>query len=355
MNAKSIAQSTQGMPSIVAVPAIIASPRPVATSASLRRSVYGRRSVNASGSAERRPSASWTEAARVGELLDALLGADGEVVAADGADAQDGAQLVLAVVRLADRARVRMELGAGRRLLGRRLLALHLDLDVFGLLVARPPACLLTRTRSAGRMRDSEPGSGCGDDPPSAASVRGTTIAACRHASRFSDAGVAFDADGALAPAGAAGGQAAARDRRGGDPRGRDAAVDPERRRRARRALQHAAQGLRGARGAGLRDDAPRLRHGGARARRRRGGGGAARSPTGARERAASRRRRATGRARDPGRAASRSRHRHARPARAPRGPRAGRRTQAGGARTAARAPARCCRRTSRAARMSAS
>ena len=44
-------------PSIVAAPAIIASPRPVATSASLRRSVYGRRSVNASGSAERKPSA----------------------------------------------------------------------------------------------------------------------------------------------------------------------------------------------------------------------------------------------------------------------------------------------------------
>ena len=39
MNAKSIVQSTHGMPSIVAVPATIASPSPVATSASLRRSV----------------------------------------------------------------------------------------------------------------------------------------------------------------------------------------------------------------------------------------------------------------------------------------------------------------------------
>jgi len=58
MNEKSIVQSTQGMPAIVAVPAISAPPRPVATSASLRRSVYGRRSVKASGSAERRPSAS---------------------------------------------------------------------------------------------------------------------------------------------------------------------------------------------------------------------------------------------------------------------------------------------------------
>ena len=39
MKAKSMLQSTHGMPSIVAAPAIIASPRPVATSASLRRSV----------------------------------------------------------------------------------------------------------------------------------------------------------------------------------------------------------------------------------------------------------------------------------------------------------------------------
>ncbi len=124
------------MPSIVAAPAIIASPSPVATSASLRRSVYGRRSVKASGSAERSPSAMRTEAAGIGELLDALLGAHGEVVAADPADPQQVAQLVLAVVRIAHRAGVGMRPDAGRRLLARRLLALHFDLDVFGLLVA---------------------------------------------------------------------------------------------------------------------------------------------------------------------------------------------------------------------------
>ena len=124
------------MPSMVAVPAIIASPRPVATSASLSRSVYGRRSAKASGSAERKPLGDRTEAAGVGELLDALLGADGEVVAADPADPQQVAQLVVAVVRVAHRAGVRMRPDAGRRLLALRLLALHFDLDVFGLLVA---------------------------------------------------------------------------------------------------------------------------------------------------------------------------------------------------------------------------
>src|SRR4029079_10930537 len=96
----------------------------------------------------------------------------------------------------------------------------------------------------------------------------------------FTDAGVAFDADGALAPAaqlvaklrlalaagalpegGTAPAHAPARERQGGDSRGPDAAVDPHGRRRARRALQHAPQGLCRTRGAGLRDDAPRLGH----------------------------------------------------------------------------------------------
>ena len=76
------------------------------------------------------------EAPGIGELLHALLGPHREMVSAHRADAQSGAQLVLAIVRLAVRAGVRMQLRAGKRLLGRRLLALHLDLDVFGLLVA---------------------------------------------------------------------------------------------------------------------------------------------------------------------------------------------------------------------------
>ena len=60
--------------------------------------------------------------------------ADGALASARGAGAD--AQLVLAVVRFTHRAGVRVELRVGKRLLGRRLLALHLYLDVFGLLVA---------------------------------------------------------------------------------------------------------------------------------------------------------------------------------------------------------------------------
>jgi hypothetical protein len=95
----------------------------------------GRRSVNASGWPEQ-PLRDRPEAAGIGELLDALLGSDGEMVAADPADPEQVAQLVLAVMRIAHRAGVGMRPDAGRRLLALRLLALHFDLDVFGLLVA---------------------------------------------------------------------------------------------------------------------------------------------------------------------------------------------------------------------------
>ena len=44
-----------------------------------------------------------------------------------------------------------MQLCAGRRLLERRLLALHLYLDIFGLLVAWPPARLLALMPQQGR------------------------------------------------------------------------------------------------------------------------------------------------------------------------------------------------------------
>jgi hypothetical protein len=58
------------------------------------------------------------------------------MMAADPADAQQLTQLVLSVVRLADGTGVRMQPCARRGLLARRLLALHFDLDVFGLFVA---------------------------------------------------------------------------------------------------------------------------------------------------------------------------------------------------------------------------
>ena len=59
------------------------------------------------------------------------------------------------------------------------------------------------------------------------------------------DAGVAFDADGALRARRAARGRAPARDRCGRDSGGRDACRRSARAPRARRALQHAAQGVR--------------------------------------------------------------------------------------------------------------
>ena len=141
MNAKSMLQSTQGMPSIVAAAGDhgiaqarrhlgLAQPLGVGPQIGERERVGGAQSLR-----------DRDEAAGIGQLLDALLGTDREVMAAHAADPQQLAQLVLAVMRVADRARVGVRPCAGRRLLARRLLALHLYLDVFGLLVAghRPP------------------------------------------------------------------------------------------------------------------------------------------------------------------------------------------------------------------------
>ena len=66
------------------------------------------------------------ERARVDELLDALARTDAEVVAALRADAKRLRELVVAVVRAAAGARVRMRLALGRLV---RALALDLDVD----------------------------------------------------------------------------------------------------------------------------------------------------------------------------------------------------------------------------------
>ena len=133
------------------------------------------------------------EAAGVGELLDALLGSDGEVVAADGADAQHGAQLVLAVVRLADRAGVRMRALRGQA--AARAQAPRAPPRPGCLRAPRgwPPARLLAPVAAAGPMRTLV----------DLACIRPRPLGSSRMPARvnFTDAGVAFDADGALAPA----------------------------------------------------------------------------------------------------------------------------------------------------------
>ena len=115
----------------------------------------------------------------------------------------------------------------------------------------------------------------------------------------FTDGGVTFDADGALAPAA----QLIAKLRLAIDSGAiAEGATLPSIRTGAAELgvhSKHAAQGLRRARGTGLCDHAPRLGDGGSRARRRRGGDGAEDRGSRARERARRGRRHATRRARD--------------------------------------------------------
>ena len=266
-----------------------------------------------------------------------------------------GAQLVLAVVRLADRAGVRdasfARAGGCSRAGSSRSTSTWMSSGSSWLATGAPPG---PRT-AAGPMRT-------------------LVDRRCRHPSaplgssrmparvNFTRRGRGLRRRRRAGTGRAARGQAPARDRRGRDSRGRDAALDPHRRRRARRALQHAAQGVRRARGAGLRDDAPRLGHRRARARRRGRGRRARASPTArSRARAARARMRNSWRWRSwpvPERAQRTAR---AAPARTPiqaaarRGAR--RRAATHGAARPARAHARrrCCRPTSCAARTSGS
>ena len=116
MNEKSITASSTGWPSIVARPTTIASARPVLSSASASRSTYGRRSKKPSGSAERTSAASSTNLPGSASHSIRAQRRHREVVAAVRADVERRRELVVAVVRPAARAGVRVLLLAGRRL-----------------------------------------------------------------------------------------------------------------------------------------------------------------------------------------------------------------------------------------------
>ena len=146
MNAKSMTASSQGRRSIAAAPATSASPSPVAISAWAIRSVYAFRSKNESGSAERRSASSSTNVPRSASWEIRSRARHGEVVVALGADPQVRLELVVAVVRPALRAGVRVLLPAVVRRLA-PVLDHHL--------VPAPPSALSYARCAAGPQRPS--------------------------------------------------------------------------------------------------------------------------------------------------------------------------------------------------------
>ena len=108
MKAKSMTARRQARPPIAPEPTTIASPWPVFISASASRSLYGPQVEEVERVLGAHVGRVLLPRARVGEMVDARAGTHGEVVTAMRTHPRRAVELVVAVVRLAARAGVRM-------------------------------------------------------------------------------------------------------------------------------------------------------------------------------------------------------------------------------------------------------